>query len=313
MVFFITEINFELEKAIELASSFEFQKAEAILRRYNNESPELLEDRHKEALAICIYTNHIEDGEDLEVMEQAGAEIVGLIKQKDCSLNEKECYVSKTVLAITDILKTNDPDKSLFWLRFLKPEWLSDEDSVARNGSLYESKKEKYYLNLTKSQLQAKKYKQCIESCNEGLINIKIFRNKTVFHLKYRIAKSNRILENYGEAIKYLLEIRNGKDWFVDHEIATNYYNLGDYDDALKYALIAALTGKNIFSKKFLYLLMSEIFSFKDMYEESDDIDDLFILIDSHFDTPEEKNKKLDEKESELRKRWIEILEDLQV
>ncbi len=297
---------FELEEASNLTNNSKFEEAEAVFRNIYERSSDSFNNQFKNDFAKCIFINHMENSNDIIVLEQSAKEIINLVEQEDCSQENKECYRTKAVLKLTNLLKSRNPHYSIFWFRFIKPELLTEEETVSSTGSTYESSKEKYYLNLTQSLFEDKRFEDCINSAKEGIKNIQIFRNKTIIHLNYRIAKSFLALDNYEESTKYLMKIRNNRDWYIDSNIAFNYFYLEDYENALKHALLAALIGNNINSKVKLYELMDSLFILKGMNQESEDVADLSFAIRSN-----EPNSDIQLMENNLRKCWRTILEEL--
>ena len=249
----------ELIEAKKFYKSKDYEDALEIYEKHYSENPEAFNNWDKIFYSWSLYRVHIKDFEDEDELISSAETVCELTKQAD--LNEAPtCAYTLSVIKVLDHLYSQKQwEELIIWLEKLDPELLDDEKGQF-NDVAYPSKREKYFNYATKAYLESYDYEKCIEVSKKALDSMDEFVNGSDIWYRWRIAKSQKELGEYDEAIKYLEEISKVKnDWFVSLEIADNYYFKLDNENALKYAVEAALKPGPADLKVNLYSLLRDL------------------------------------------------------
>jgi tetratricopeptide (TPR) repeat protein len=165
---------------------------------------------------------------------------------------KKSAYES-TVFKIIDIIKNKNninDNEILKWIDRLDYNLLTDEvmnytlsDGLCKEGA---SRKEQYFSIKTKSLLRMGKYQQCIECCNQALIQINKFHysNDVWFDTRrnYCIAMTTEN-EEFELAVQNLVTLADRKKhWSIYGQVLECYMRQGNYKNAIMYGAKALLT-----------------------------------------------------------------------
>lgn len=253
------ETRKELAEAKRIYKSKNYEDALEIYERIYEESAEALNEWDRIFFSWAIYYTHIKNFEDEEDLIESTSKVCELVKQADLN-KAPTCAYTLSVFKVLDYLYSqNDWEDLIMWLEKLDPELLDDKKGEF-NERTYPSKREKYYNYATKAYLESYDYDMCIETSKKALESMDSFVNDSDVWYRWRIAKSQKELGDYDDAIKYLEEVSKVKqDWFVSLEIADNYYFKLDNDNALKYAVEAALKPGPADLKVNLYPLLRDL------------------------------------------------------
>jgi tetratricopeptide (TPR) repeat protein len=153
-------------------------------------------------------------------------------------------------------------EKRLKWLDHMDSDKLNAQADSYRDNSgkrrVVASDRENWYSHMSKALLDAERYEECIQLCEEALKRIRQLHYDNDVWFKTRIAKAKASLGRAEEAIADLKDIVLQKpEWHIYKEIATLAYQLKEYDDALRYGAEAALGHGPLFFKWELFLLMA--------------------------------------------------------
>ena len=226
----------------------------------------------KERYAWDLYFVNIKENSNIKEIEESTKKIIENVNQKNSSMVNKPCPYT---LSVTKIMKhyyeNNKWMDVLRWASKLKPEYLSNQHFKPNADVTYNSNKENWYLQTTKSLLNLEKYDQTLDYCLKALENIPNFNNNNDIWFKLRIAQSYKELGEYDKSIEYLKDIlKFKKDWYLYRDMAENYFFKEEFDESLKWAAKAALAhdGK-IESKVNLFSLIGDILEIKGYEDES--------------------------------------------
>jgi len=207
----------------------------------------------KNVYAWCIYQMQINVAEvkDEALFLKAAEGIIRLTVQEDISdiESKKPCLYAMTVCKVLDYYdkrNTYHPELVLKWVKLLRPDWLPLDvfAMTDKNNKRIEiaSKKEQYYMHITKAYLENREYDLCIERCTEALqLFEKLHYGNEVWFAR-RISLSLLNQNKKEEALALMLKLlQKKKEWFIQKEVAELYVALGQADKALPYALDACL------------------------------------------------------------------------
>lgn len=252
----------------------------------------------KYIFAWSIYQAKIKQYDSKDELIKDAKLIINLTKQNN--LNQTpSCVYTMTVFKVLKLLfSQKDYEHIPFWLDKIDPDLL-DQNKITKDDKTYSSNMEQYYIYASITYFKLEDYENCINVSESALMKIKECTGENSEYFKWRIAKSNRQLENYQIALKYL-NCLNLNEWYVLYEFAINYYYLEDYSSSLEYAVKAALKDGPIDMKLNLYKLLAKLLN-KDYREIAEKHEKLGTLI--------RKNEKNDKKEleNELVKFWEQL------
>ena len=239
---------------------------------------EIIESGHeldlidKERYAWDLYFVNIKENSNIKEIEESAKKIIENVNQKNSSMVNKPCPYTLSVIKIMKHYYENDNWVNVLrWASKLKPEYLSNQHFKPNADVTYNSNKENWYLQTTKSLLNLEKYDQTLDYCLKALDNIPNFNNNNDIWFKLRIAQSYKELGEYDKSIEYLNDIlKFKKDWYLYRDMAENYFFKEEYDESLKWAARGALArdGK-IESKVNLFALIGDILEIKGYEDES--------------------------------------------
>lgn len=253
----------------------------------------------KTIYAWCIYYTEIAIDRviDEEQFLKAGNAIIKLTNKED----KYSPYII-TVFKILDYLSKKQPYQAgliLEWTDKLNPDTLDTESFVFidKDGKSRElpSKKEQYYMYLTKALLEKEMYKECITANENALKTFNKFHYDNDIWFKWRIALSYKGLKDYDKALHLLKNILLlKKEWFVQKEIAEIYFLQGKMQEAMNYALDAALNSGTPEMKINLFKLLFDILiSNNQLNEAKKHLEYIYLL-------KKDSSNKVDEKILEL-------------
>ena len=257
----------------------------------------------KYSYAWAIYQAKVKNYESEEDLLEDAELITTLTRQND--LNRSQfCVYTMAVFKVIKLLYENQDYENLpHWLNKINPDLL-DEVRFTRDGHVYPSNKEHYYLYASKTYLELKEYEKCVNVSRRALNTMTRFTANNAMWLQWRIAKSLRQLEDYRGSLKYLFEVKKiQKDWYVEKEIAENYFFLEMYDFSLEYALKSALNMGPTDAKFNLYTLLYDllIHSHPDYAQKHEELVEM-------IRTGDDEGKR--ELENELVDIWKELSEE---
>ena len=262
-------MDVQTKEKLKLAQRSKKEKKSAeskeIYDKYFEENPEVLTDWDKKTYAWDIYYLYLQNPTDKEEMFENLELLCEIAVQEDQRKNDKyPCPYTLSFLKSMDYLNRNGKfDDVLLLADKINPEFLSEKPSEF-NGQTYPSNKEKFYNILTKALIKTDYVNEGLEACQEAL---KIETLTDDIWFKWRIAKAQKEIGEYDEALKCLDELSNKKqDWFIYAEMADNYYFKGENEKSLEYAIKAALSPGQAESKVNLYSLLGELL--EDEYPE---------------------------------------------
>ena len=213
----------------------------------------------KYSYAWAIYQAKVKNFESEEELLSDAEMITQLTHQNDLNKTQLCVYTMAVLKVIRTLYENGEYELLPHWLDKLNPDLL-DEVRFTKNGILYPSNREHYYLYASKTYLELGNYEKCIRVSKRALSTMTRFTSNNAMWLQWRIAKSLRQLEDYLQALKYLNEVKKvEKGWFVEKEIAENYYYLEDYEMSLKYAIEGALNLGPTDAKFNLYTLLYDL------------------------------------------------------
>lgn len=201
-------------------------------------------------LAWCLYERYIKNidadnpPKDLKKIIQIADFITTTSRQ------EKGTPYEITVWAILKLLKNNNMFNAIkvdYWLVKLEVSLLSDipysyTDNTGKQRELA-SKKEEWYTTKCKVLLEMKKYKDCVDLCEEALQSIKKFHYDNNIWLCVKKAYCIGMLGDIKQSIDLLISLLTEKDHWSIHEMIFNFYVLdNNCPEGLKHAYTAALT-----------------------------------------------------------------------
>ena len=236
------KIREKLDLAKEKYQSKKYKEALEIYETQYSENSDEFNRWDRIFYSWAIYQIYVKDWDDETELVQSTELITDLIRQAD--LNKKPtCAYTLSVFKILDHLyRDGDYEYLLYWLDKIDPTLLDAKQSEFK-GSVYPSRREKYYSYASKAYLECRDYESCILMSDKALRDLHSFTNGSDVWFNWRIAKSLRELDKPQEALKYLENVSKAKrDWFVSKEIAENYFMLNDNENALKYIVEAVLT-----------------------------------------------------------------------
>lgn len=213
----------------------------------------------KYSYAWAIYQAKVKNFEDEEELLSDVELITELTHQNDLN-RSRLCVYTMAVFKVIKLLYENgEYEKLPHWLDKINPDLL-DEVRFTRDGQVYPSNREHYFLYASKTYLELGRYEKCVSVCRKALNTMTRFTRNSAMWFQWRTAKSLRQLEDYTGALKYLMEVKKvQKDWYVEKEIAENYYSLGKYELSLEYGLKSALNGGPLDAKFNLYTLLYDL------------------------------------------------------
>jgi len=213
----------------------------------------------KYSYAWAIYQAKVRDFESEDELIENAELITTLTRQNDLT-RTKLCVYAMAAFKVIRLLFENGEYEDLpRWLDKINPDLL-DEVRFTRNGKVYPSKREQYYLYASKTYLELGNYEKCVRVSKRALGTMTRFTGDNAMWLQWRIAKSLRQLEDYEESLRYLAEVKKvHRDWYVEKEIAENYFFMGDYEMSLTYALKSALNLGPADAKFNLYTLLYDL------------------------------------------------------
>ena len=182
---------------------------------------EIIESGHeldlidKERYAWDLYFVNIKENSNIKEIEESAKKIIENVNQKNSSMVNKPCPYTLSVIKIMKHYYENDNWVNVLrWASKLKPEYLSNQHFKPNADVTYNSNKENWYLQTTKSLLNLEKYDQTLDYCLKALDNIPNFNNNNDIWFKLRIAQSYKELGEYDKSIEYLNDIlKFKKDW----------------------------------------------------------------------------------------------------
>lgn len=233
-------------------------------------------ETNKEHFAKAIFESDVVDAPFFtDKLDSELLFITKLLNQKD-TRDGSECIYTESLMTVIWFKK--DTDAILKWYKKLDPNLLNPH---IRKKNSY-SDRDRYYSRVTKALLDTKQYQKCIDLSYEALSNIDEIMNDDENWFLIRIAKSNRALGNYQDAVDAFKQALKFKDnWSNKYALAETYYACENTDLALKTALDAALTEPKIrpLQKNNLYKLLKILFMEKGYKKDAREISVLIYSI----------------------------------
>jgi tetratricopeptide (TPR) repeat protein/cold shock CspA family protein len=243
------------------------EEADQIARHCHNEWPDF--DLGNQVLAWSHYYRFFQgDSDDGKSRTsdywKAAEEVVSLCEKDPYS---KYSPFTRVLFSVVKELEDRpstraNAEKRLEWLGRMDPDKLNSQADSFRDNSgkrrVVASDRENWYSHMSKALLDAERYEECIQLCNEALQHIQQLHYDNDVWFRTRVAKAKASLGRIEEAIADLKDIVLQKpEWHIYKEIATLAYQLKEYDDALRYGAEAALGHGPLFFKWELFLLMA--------------------------------------------------------
>ena len=207
--------------------------------------------------AWTIYQLKIRDYESREELMECAELVTELTRQNNLNFT-KMCVYTMSVFKVLKLLYYEKEYEELpHWLDKINPDLL-DQARYNRDGEMYPSNMESYYVWASVTYLKIADYDKCIGVSRRALSKLNKFTHNNAEFFQWRLAKSLRQIGEYEQSLKFL-KIIQLDEWYIDKEIAENYYALDNKDAALKHAVNAALKGGPMDMKYNLYRLISEL------------------------------------------------------
>lgn len=248
----------ELLKAKKLYKEKRYSESYNLYTRLYDFNPNF-DNSSKYSYAWAIYQTKVRNCDSAKELEKNAELITNLTRQNDLNKNQLCVYTMSVFKVIKTLYNQKSYKKIPHWLDKINSDLL-DEARFTKEGRIYPSRKESYYIYASKTYLALEDYERCIRVSKKALNTISRFSSKNAMWFEWRIAKSHRGLDEYQNALKHLFLIeKNNDNWFILKEIAENYYFLNDMDRSLTYALRAALKNGPSKSKFNLYSLLYDL------------------------------------------------------
>ena len=233
----------------------DYQKAYEIYTELYDKIP--FDNSARYSYAWAIYQAKIKDFQSKEELLKDTELITRLTKQQNLN-RTKLCVYTMSVLKVIKLLyNEKDYEELPYWLEKINPDLL-DQVRFTKDGQVYPSNMEQYYVHSSVTYFNIGDYEKCIEVSKKALGTLFKFTGNNLEYFQWRIAKSLRQIGDYNQALKYLKILRLD-EWYVEHEIAENYFYLEEYDESLKYAVKSALHDGPMDMKFNLYTLMADL------------------------------------------------------
>ena len=209
--------------------------------------------------AWAIYQSRVKNYTDSSQLLSDAELITRLTRQNDLNRTQLCVYTMAVFKVMKMLYENRDYENLTYWLSKINPDLL-DEVRYSRDGEVFASNRETYYVYSSVAFFKLGEYEKCIAVSKRALNSLSKFTKNSAVYFQWRIAKSLRRTGEYSEALKYLEEVRkNLQEWYVYHEIAENYYYLQDDEESLRYALAAALMSPPRDMKFNLYSLLADL------------------------------------------------------
>lgn len=288
----------ELLKAKQAYKAKDYQKSYEIYNRLYDEIS--FDNSTRYSYAWSIFQAKIREYSSKEELLKDAELVTQLTKQNNLNHTQLCVYTMSVKKVIKLLYSEKDYQNLPYWLDKLKPELL-DQVRFTKDGEIYPSNMEHYYIYASVTYFKLAEYEKCIEVSKQALGKLNRFTGDNAEFFMWRIAKSLRRIGEYEESLKFLKIIRLD-EWYVEHEIAENYYYLNDYSSSLKHALNAAVKDGPMDMKINLYSLLSELLvnDYPDMAVKHEELCDLI-----HLDETDGKK----ELENELLQFWNTLLQ----
>lgn len=182
-----------------------------------------------------------DDGDATELAGYAN-EIIKTTRNK-----RDDLFRIQTVLKMMDYSSNKRYwEKVIEWSDNIDFKDLSKEDFKGKSGDGKDfrkpSDKETYYLKLSKALSKLNRNQECLDLCNEGLIDFP----QNVFLERYKGVSLSKLKYNE-DAIAILKSVVLKKqDWFILKDLSAAYYRKGDYSKALEAFLEGAINSSRI-------------------------------------------------------------------
>lgn len=265
----------ELQNAKNAYRNRDYDRAYEIYTRLYSEVP--FDNSSRYSYAWAIYQSKIKDYSSKEELLTSVERVCELTRQNNLN-HTKLCVYTMSVIKVLKLLYyEKDYENLSYWLDKLNPELL-DQNRFTRDGRIYPSNMEHYYIYASVTYFKLKEYEKCIAVSRQALGKLNRFTDDSAEYFQWRIAKSYRQLGEYDESLKFL-KILQLNEWYVYHEIAENYYCLDDFKSSLQYAVKAARLDGAMDMKYNLYRLLAELLrkDYPDMADKHDELCELIL------------------------------------
>lgn len=289
----------ELLDAKKAYKAKDYEVAYEIYSNLYGEAP--FDNSTRYSYAWTIYQLKIRDYQSRDELMESAELVTELTRQNNLNFT-KMCVYTMSVFKVLKLLYyEREYDELPHWLEKINPDLL-DQVRYNRNGEMYPSNMESYYVWASVTYLKLEDYEKCIDVSRSALSKLNKFTHNNAEFFQWRLAKSLRQIGEYEQSLKFL-KIIQLDEWYIDKEIAENYYALNDKNQALEHAVKAALKGGPMDMKYNLYRLIAEILYETDleMALKHDELCDLILN--------EESEGKI-ELESELVDFWNVLVRD---
>lgn len=188
--------------------------------------------------------------------------------------------------AIPDLLVMESPPyiSMIRWLMQINPEVLSPDPKIVYQdegkATEYASQRETLWAQRTQVLFEARRYEECIDTCNQALAQpLKWHFNNDIW-INRRKALSHLYLDNVVEALNiYKQHLITRPEWFIHYEYSVLLDKAGETQAALAEAATALMAAGPLHSKINLIRFMAEILKKRNYTKESQDHLHLYIAI----------------------------------
>lgn len=221
-----------------------WREAETFCRSYREkeESFQLIDN----VLAWSLYYQYIKGAEaaDTKVLTGYAGEILAL-----CRKDDKYSPYTAVIFQVLEALSKKFPypaETILQWAGLLDAGSL-DENTAEMNrpdGKKIElaSRREQYYMILTRALYECARYEECAEKCDQALSRLTAFHYDNDVWFRRRKALCLFYMGNAEEAIEAMRGVfARKKDWFVRFELGEMLINSGNKDEGASLLASAAL------------------------------------------------------------------------
>ncbi len=182
-----------------------------------------------------------------DYMDQYGPGVLTIFKAAARWNEEKEWQKTIDLLSKVDV-------------SFLSQDSFSYVDNQGLSKELA-SPKEKYFAALTKAQIGAKAWQDCIQTAQMGLKILQKFHFGNNIWFRWRMSESHYHLGQYDLAVALLMEIRKKKkDWFFTAAIGTNKVAQKKYKEAKLFFAQACLEQGDWTKKTKVFTSLAQLF-----------------------------------------------------